>query len=122
MGPVTTTITHSGGTVTPDAVSGYDPAFEVRTIVHTILGRVDPDITFRPAALRSGSLPLEFASQADVWAAVAVLRVPQVLSLSNSDIPVMDMAFVVAPGALRPELDSTRTRWTLTVPYQEVLL
>lgn len=117
---MSTEIAHSGGTISPVAMSGYEPSFEVRTIVHTILGREDPDITFRPAGLRSGTLPLEFASEVDAWAAIAVFRTPQVLTLANSNVPSMNMTFVVAAGEIRPELDTTRTRWTLYVPFQEV--
>ncbi len=117
---MSTVITHSGGSISPVALSGYEPSFEVRNIVHTIMGREDPDITFRPAGLRNGTLPLEFATEADAWDAVSVFRTPQVFALGNSDIPSMDMSFVVATGEIRPELDTTRTRWTLSVPFQEV--
>lgn len=116
-----TTITHSAGTIVPDQVDGYEPSIEVRSIVHTILGRPDPDVTFRPAGLRAGTLPLVFGSRAAAWAAVAVLRVPQVLSLADEDVPEVNMSFVVAPGELRPRLDSaTRAVWIVEVPYQEV--
>ena len=118
-----TTISHSSGVITPDQVDGYEPSIEVRSIVHTILGRPDPDITFRPAGMRTGTLPLVFGSRADAWAAVAVLRVPQVLTLADVDVPEVGMSFVVAPGELRPVLDSeTRAVWIVEVPYQEVAL
>lgn len=116
-----TTITHAGGAFTPTQVDGYEPSIQVRSIVHTILGRSDPDVTFRPSGMRTGTLSLVFAAQSDAWAAVAVLRVPQVLTLTDDDVAVVNMSFVVAPGDLRPTLDdATRTVWVLEVPFQEV--
>ena len=116
-----TTITHAGGSIVPTQVDGYDPSIEVRNIVHTILGRPDPDVTFRAAGLRTGTLSLVFAAEADAWAAVAVLRVPQVFTLTDVDVVVVNMSFVVAPGELRPTLDdATRAVWVVSVPFQEV--
>lgn len=116
-----TTIIHSSGVIVPEVVDGYEPAIDVRSIVHTILGRSDPDVTFRPAGMRTGVLSFVFAARASAWAAVAVLRVPQVLTLTDADVPEVNMSFVVAPGQLRPTLDpETRAVWIVEVPYAEV--
>ena len=117
-----TTITHSTGTITPTVVDGYEAEIEGRSIVHTILGRSDPDITTRPSGLRTGTLSLVFASKADAWAAIAVLRIPQVLTLTDPDVPEVGMSFVFAGGSLVPRLDdTTRSVWTVALPFQEVL-
>lgn len=116
------TISHAGGVINPTEIDGYEPSIPVRNIVHTILGRSDPDVTFRPAGLRTGTLSLVFELEADAWAAVAALRVPQVLTLTDADVAVVNMSFVVAPGELRPTLDdATRSVWIVEVPFQEVL-
>lgn len=116
-----TVITHSAGVITPEVVDGYEATSEARTIVHTILGREDPDITLRPPGLRTGALTLVFATGAAAASAEAVLRFPQVLELSDTDAPNVAMSFVVATGDIAPKLDpETRRVWTLTVPFQEV--
>jgi len=117
-----TTITHASGTIVPAVVDGYEASIEARSIVHVILGRADPDITMRPAGLRTGTLSLVFDSRAEAWAAVAALSIPQVLTLTDADVPEVGMSFVVAGGALEPRLDDeTRSVWTVAVPFQEVL-
>lgn len=123
MGPVSTIITHNTGVITPEVVNGYDAAREARTIVHTILGRPDPDITLRPAGLRSGTLTLVFATGAAAASAEAALLFPQVLVLSDPDVPQVAMSFVVGPEgqASTRSLDlDTQTVWLLELPFQEV--
>ncbi|MFE7067484.1 hypothetical protein [Microbacterium sp. NPDC057658] len=118
---MSTTITHSSGVITPTVQDGYAARIKTRTRVHTILGRRDPDITFRPAGLRAGTLPLVFASRAAAWAAVDVLVVGQVFTFDDSDNPEIGMKFVVPEGELEPRLDDeTRSVWLLDVPFQEV--
>lgn len=120
---MTSTIAHSGGLISPEVVDGYEATREVRTIVHPILGRSDPDITFRPAGLRAGTLKLVFGTGAAAEAAEAVLVVPQVFALSDSSVPEVSMSFVVGPEgqATTRALDApTRKVWVVEVPFQEV--
>lgn len=116
-----TTIIHGTGSITPEVVNGFEASREARSIVHTILGRPDPDVTFRPAGLRSGTLSLVFADGATAASAEAALTVPQVLTLTDPDVPKVGMSFVVAGGGVRTVLDDeTRTVWIVEVPFQEV--
>lgn len=118
-----TIITHSTGVITPEIVNGFEAEREARTIVHTILGRSDPDITLRPFGLRTGTLKLVFATGAEAAAAVTALTFPQVLALSDPDVPQVAMSFVITEGSLAPKLDpQTRTVWLIDVPFQEVLV
>ncbi len=118
---MSTTITHSTGTITPDEVDGFEASRAVRSIVHTILGRADPDITYRPASLRQGTLTLVFASGADAATAEAALLIPQVFTLTDTDVAQVAMSFIVADGDLVSSLDdSTRVVWLVRVPFQEV--
>ncbi|WP_157540754.1 hypothetical protein [Microbacterium sp. XT11] len=118
---MSTVIVHSAGTITPKVVQGFESARAARTIVHTILGRADPDITYRPAALRSGTLTLVFANGADAAAAEAVLVMPQTFTLSDTAVPQVAMKFVVAGGdVVRTLDDGTRTVWTVKIPFREV--
>ncbi|PQZ60686.1 MULTISPECIES: hypothetical protein [unclassified Microbacterium] len=117
-----TTITHASGTIVPTVVDGYEASIEARSIVHNVMGRTDPDITLRPAGMRTGTLSLVFASRAAGWAALAALCIPQVLTLTDADVPEVGMSFVVAGGAIKHSLDDeTRDVWILGVPFQEVL-
>lgn len=117
-----TTITHSGGVITPTIVDGYTARREARTIVHPIVNRSAPDITLRAAGLRTGSLSCVFALEVDALAAFAVLAAPQVLTLADQDRAI-GMTFVVADGDLDIALDdATRNAWVITVPFVEVAL
>lgn len=116
-----TTITHSAGVITPRLVIGWETSRPVRTIVHSVLGRTDPDITLRGVGLRAGTLRLLFSTGAEATAAGAVFATPQTLTLTDTDVPAIGMAFVVAGGDLAAQLDpETRRLWTLAVPFQEV--
>lgn len=115
---MSTTITHAGGTITA-SMPTWDAGAEARSIVHTILGRPDPDITTRPTSLRAGTLPLQFTAEADAVAARAILAVPQSLTLSNSGVGAVSLVFVVASGTLG-EVRSEAGVWTLSVPFQEI--
>lgn len=120
---MSSTITHMTGTITPEVVNGFESARETRTIVHTVLGRPEPDITFRDPGLRSGTLTLVFATGAASAAAEANLSIPQVLTLTDPDAPEVAMSFVVAGGMIDARLDlDTQTVWTLAVPFQEVIV
>lgn len=116
---MSTTITHSGGVIAPAAMRGWSASAEVRSIVHTILGRPDPDITRRPTGLRRGTLTLVFGTGAAAYAARAVLATPQRLTLANSVVAQVAMTFVVAGGELGDVLGDAG-EWTLSVPFQEV--
>lgn len=118
-------ITHSTGEITPAVVNGFAATRPAPSVVHTILGRPDPDITYRPAGLRAGTLKLVFETGAEAAAAESVLGAPQVFVLSDPDVPEVYMPFVVADGDGSGEIrstldDETQTVWTLEVPFQEV--
>lgn len=115
-----TTIGHSEGVISPTIVDGYEATRTPRTIIHPILGREDDDVTFRPTSLRRGTLSLVFASEADARSAVAMLAVPQVLTLADPDVSI-GMTFVVAEEDVQIGLDDeTRDVWIVSVPFREV--
>jgi hypothetical protein len=113
-------ITHSAGTIVPLSMTVWSVGSEARTIMHPILGRRDDDVTFRPAGLRRGTLTFVFASAAAAVAARAVLVVPQQFELAHSDVPEVDMSFVVAGGDVG-EVIGNALEWSLTIPFCEVL-
>lgn len=109
----------TGVQITPRLVLGYESGREARNIVHQIPAREDPDVTYIPAALRSGSLELFFTTRVAAWAALALHALPGLFvyvdtltEVSMNYVPTGRMAIALDP--------TTLTRWTLTVPYHEV--
>ncbi|MCE4024662.1 hypothetical protein LXM50_01605 [Microbacterium sp. Au-Mic1] len=116
-----TTITAGATTITPILIDGFEASRSGGSIVHPILGRTNPDITLRPAGMKTGTLSLLFAVEADANMAWNALSDPAVFVLS-SDERTVSMSFVVPESqALSLKLDpETRDHWTLSVPFQEV--
>lgn len=116
-----TTITHSAGTIIPEVVHGFTATRAPGTLVHTILGSPNPDVSLRPAAPRAGTLELVFATATDAVAAESVIVVPQVLTITDPDVSQIGMDFVVTGGAIELELDPATVKvWLLRVPFLEV--
>lgn len=113
------TITHSTGVITPVSMPLWESTNEARTIMHPILGRPDDDVTFRPAALRKGTLTLVFADSATAYSARAALLIPQQLDLAHTAVPEVGMSFVVADGEVGDVIGAAQ-EWTVTVPFREV--
>lgn len=119
---MSTTITYSSGTITPAVVDGYSSARSGGTLLHWVSNVASPDVTLRPADLRSGSLRLVFPDDASSAAAEMALSAPEVFTLASTDLGSIPMAFVVPEtGQILRELDdATRRVWVLTVDFQEV--
>lgn len=114
-----TVITHNAGVIAPASLEGWRAGSEARTVIHHVLGRSDPDVTFRPAGMRKGSLVLVFNNGPEAYAARAVLTTPQVFTLTNDAISEVQMSFVVADGDISDVLGDAG-QWTLSVPFHEV--
>lgn len=107
--------------VVPTVVDGYTSTREAQSLAHPILGRPDPEVTLREAALRSGTLTLLFPDEDDSAAAELAFSQPGVWQMVDDDRDTVGMSFVVAGGAITRELhDETRNDWLLTIPYREV--
>lgn len=119
---MSTTITHSGGTITPDIIDGYRSTRRGGTIVHPIAGVASPDVTLRVAGLRTGQMRLVFASESDAADAEAALATAEVFILTSTDRDTIPMSFVVPEGGvIERELDDvTRDVWIVTFDFQEV--
>lgn len=116
-----TTLTNGTDTVTPVLVTGYESARETQTVVHRVIGRADPDISLRPAALRTGTLELLFDSETDAEAAELAHAQAAIWTLTDFDRSTVGMSYVVADGSVTRTLDDeTRTYWTVAVPFVEV--
>lgn len=115
-----TTITTGTTTITPTLVTGWQASQESRNIVHTIIGRSTPDVTLKPANMRTGTLEMLFETAADADEARIVHMEAAVFTLTSSELAEVNMAYVVA-GTISSVLeDETRRLWTLSVDFQEV--
>ncbi len=119
-----TIITHKAGQITPTAVEGYRASRAARTIVADVANRSEADITFRAFGLRTGSFRLVFDGEVPALKAYAVLSTPQRLSISNTEVASLNMAFVVPEGRdLDIEQDDdVPDLWRIVVPFLEVKL
>ncbi|MEV8265965.1 hypothetical protein AB0P00_17645 [Microbacterium sp. NPDC077057] len=118
---MSSSITHSTGTLTPELIDGYEAIRPTHTVVHDILNRPNPDITFRAPGLRRGQFRCLFPEQADALSAFAVLSIPQVFAITDPEVDAIDMSFIVGEGDLSITLDEdTRDVWWITIPFVEV--
>ncbi len=116
---MSTVLSSGTTTLTPVAVTDYSATQTAGTIVHPILGRASPDVTLRPAALRSGNLTLVYFSETAAEAArVALTSGAGTWQLASAERPTINMRFAA--------LDVGRTlgdakQWTITVRFQEIV-
>lgn len=116
---MSTTITQGLATIAPDIVEGYESRSEARTLVHTILGRDEPDITGRPSNLRAGELTLVIYDEIDASDAAMLLRAGGVFDLADTSRPSIDMLFVVS-GDVTLTLAPMLNLWRIAFAWQEV--
>ena len=115
-----TSISDGTTTITPILVIDWDTERQAANVLHDVVGRVDDDVTYRPAGMRSGTLTclcetLEHALQLEALAAL-----PKKLTLTDPDHPSINMAFV-ASGRIRVALDDeTREQATVAIDFKQV--
>jgi hypothetical protein len=119
---MTSTITHSQGTIVPALIDGYESTREGRSVMHEILGTSRVDVTLRPAAPRTGTLRLLILTEADAAAAEIVIARAEVFTLTSTERATVDMQFFVPPGGrISRELDEdTRDHWIVAFDFHEV--
>ena len=118
-----TTISHAGGEIEPTAVLGYSADRATANIIHPILGRANPDVTMRPAALRTGTLSMGFhgdAAELDSKTAEDAHATGEVFTLVSTDVETISMSYVVAGAVTRMLEDESRDAWIVDVEFQEV--
>jgi hypothetical protein len=113
------TISYTGGSITPTLVLGYEARRESRNIIHELLDSPDVAVTLRPAGRLTGTLVLFFTTQAAALAADAAHKVARVFTFADTDLPGLGMRYVTT-NATTIALDDGRKRWTVSVPYQEI--
>lgn len=116
------TITHAGGTITPQLIDGYESTSEGRSVAHEILGTSRIDVTLRPATPRTGTLRLLILTEADAAAAEIALARAEVFTLTSIDRATVHMQFIIPRGGkITRELDNdTRDHWIIAADFHEV--
>ena len=120
---MTAQITGGASAITPDLVLGYDSVRKAGALAHPILGSSSPDVTLRPAQMRSGELALAFlmeTAEPDSRAAEVNLATAAVFTLIEPDRATVGMRFIVT-GPIRRTLDpETRAAWMVSFDYTEI--
>jgi hypothetical protein len=117
-------ITRGATTITPTAVERYEADRESGNIVHPIINRENPDVTQRPAQLRTGTLEITFTGSTaavDSKAAVDAHATPGVFTLFH-DVPTVGMFYLPAGRISRSLDDASKQAWRVSVEYQEVIV
>lgn len=144
---MTSMITHSGGSIFPTAIEGYETESASGNIAQPVAGRAGNDYSLRPASLRVGTLTLVFASgtasssefvlDADGYivrvdvpaqggeeasaAAEAAHRLPQVLTLASAPIGTALMRYVAREGGrIKRTLNASTGTWRVLIDFEEV--
>lgn len=110
-------LTMGATSLAPTALSAYTSDQAGGSILHDILGRRDPDVTFRPAGLRSGSFVLDFPTEALSGSARVALSAAGGWTLTHSERTSINMRFVVRNVSRPLEADG---RWMIQVQYEEI--
>lgn len=112
------TRTSDAASTEPLLVLGYETARESGTVVHEVIGG-GIAVTLAPAAPRSGTLQLLYASETAAFAALNLHSAPSVFELSDVDRDPVGMTYVVK-GVIALALTDDREHFEVTVGYQEV--
>jgi len=119
----TITRTSDSATTTPTFVQGYEASFQGRNVIHQLIGG-GIAVVLIPQDLRSGTLDLYYTSRADAWDAAQLHIGADTFTLSDADVPEIDMLY--AAGTVSPVLEipqaagSSTTLWRVGVEYQEL--
>lgn len=118
---MTTTVSNGITTLTPTVVLGWESRQPSKTQIHPILGSTNPDVTTRPALLRTGTLELMFATEANANSCRTMHTAAGVFTLTSNDLSYISMSYVVA-GEVTVKLDDvTLNRFVVSIDFQEVV-
>lgn len=112
-------------TIVPDLITEYGSQQAGRSIIHDIMESEAPSVSVRAAQLRTGTLAMFFADQADADACRILHARSAVFTLTPDadEVASIAMRYVIPEsGRIRteqPNLDVPDV-WTVTVDYQEV--
>lgn len=117
---MSTTITHNSTSIYPVLVLGWESTQETRNIVHAIIGKSSPDVTLKPAALRTGVLSTFWTTAANAETCRALHGQLGTFTLATTELSQVAMTYVVS-GAITTKLDSDSQKlWVVDIEYAEI--
>ena len=118
---MTTTVTIGVTNLMPLAVIGYTANRTSGNIIHPILNRPDPDVTFKAPAPRTGRIVYLVGTDADAVQLEQLHQQIGIFYLTDTDHPVINMKYVLN-GDISSQLDTeSNMAWLVSVDFQEVL-
>ncbi|MDL9978851.1 hypothetical protein [Microbacterium candidum] len=112
------TITAGAAVISPILIHGFESSREAGTIVHDVIGRANPDITLRPASLRTGTARLLFADETASKSAEDALSLAVTCTLTT-ELASASFPFVVR-GPITRTLNESRVTWLVAFEFQEI--
>jgi len=106
--------------MTPEVIDGFESSRRVGNIMHNVLGVEDVDVTYRPAKLRTGTLRMVFASEADALEAELLHANGTEFDIASTERDAIVMSYAVSGDITLTLDDATRDVWVLSVTFQEV--
>lgn len=108
-------------TIEPVMLLEYEAEVASHNIIHSIIGKGDPDVSLADDSTKIGTLHLFFDTKADAWNAFNALRDVSVWTLNDTDHPEIDMDFT-RRDRMKIRLDMvSRRRWIVEMDYQEII-
>lgn len=105
----------------PIQVVGYESSRQSANVFHEVIGRSYPDVTLRPAGLRTGTFSFLFDNEVDAAECERMHSTTAVLTLDDPEVPTAATRYV-ADGQISRRLDSeSMVLWVVSVAYQEVV-
>lgn len=117
---MSTTISNGSTTWTALILTELEDAREGRNVFHSILGTNERSVSFRPGALSTGTFQVLMATRALASALRDAVADGQVLTLDSTELPDLNMTFVLAGQAGLMVHEDDRSKWWVTVEYEAV--
>lgn len=116
-------ITVTSGTLSfsPELITAWGTTQTSRNVIHTIIGRTDPDVTLLKSSTRTGTLEMLFLSASAADIARGILANGAVFTISGSETWLNGFDFVLAGNLTAVLEDTTRNLWTLSADFVEVI-
>lgn len=116
---LTATVFGDPYTSTPLLVLGLQSTFTGQNIFHTTLAG-GMDVTYIPAALRSGTLDFLYATEDEAATCAGMHVYGAVIQMTDDDRQLATFAYVVNGSVTVTLDDETRELWKVSVDFQEV--
>ena len=114
------TIFDGSTTITPNLITGWESTQESQTVVHKVIGKSAPDITLKPASMRTGTLETVFLTANNANSARNFLSQAKKFILATDQTWLVEMHFVVTGNVTCSLEPNTQNVWLVKFDFQEV--